>query len=569
MKPVKFARPGIVALALTIPASVSAQNYLPAGEVVHERIFEVQPLAGWFLPDGNTAYPDGSPLVGLRGVLNNAETWAFEGQVAWAFRQKQTVPLGRVNSYSGQTVFNNAGFPVGVVINDLDTTTRMQTTGSDLLMFGGNMLFHLSDRRLRPFIAMGGGFIDDFSNDGNPPTAFSGLYMDIGGGIKYLRPDGAGVRLDLRDVVIRGDDLPRDDVNAPLIAAQYDFSTGGGVDGVFGSEPYSPVEYRGRRWTNNLAISVSVSVPFGWVWKDGDGDNVATRFDECPTTAPKVVVDAKGCGIDSDKDGVFDGLDECGDTPIGAVVDLVGCPSDTDGDGVLDGIDLEETTPPGAKVDELGRSGDTDGDGVLDGLDQCNDTPRGATVDSKGCSVDPVEDSLLRGEAILVDNVRFEPGTADLIPTSYRSLNRVARLVETWTGNKEQPRRIEIDIHGRREEPDALVQRRANSIRMYFLENFFGMGANNLVAKGLPAAEGAGDGHVEIRLIGPGDPPQPYDFGGTPGQEPLLPGLLPGAQDAGQSTPPPDVAPEPELPGEPSVPDVPEPEMPEPDDPPE
>lgn len=566
MMPVNLARPGMLALALAIPVTASAQYYLPAGEVVHERIFEIQPLVGWFVPDGNTSYPDGSPLAGLRGTLNNSESWAFEGHLAWAFRQKQVVPTGRVESYTAQPVYNAGGFPVGVVINNLETSSRELATGSDLLSFGGSMLLHLSDRKLRPFVSLGGGYLWDFSNtDATPPSAFSGLFGEFGGGVKYMRSDGASIRVDVRDMVMRPDDLPRDDPDASLIAAQFDWSTGGGLDGVPGREPFSPVEFRGKRWTHNLALTVSVSVPFGWAWKDGDGDGVATRFDDCPTTAPSVVVDAKGCGIDSDADGVFDGLDECSDTPTGAKVDRLGCPSDIDGDGVLDGIDQDDNTPAGAVVDDLGRHSDTDADGVLDGIDQCTDTPAGATVDSRGCSVDPVEDALLRGQPILVENVRFEGGSAEIVPTSYRSLNRVARLVETWTGNRERPRRIEVGVHGTRGEPADLVQRRANRIRLYFLENFFEMGANNLVAKGYSPEEGAGDGRVEVRVVGEGDPPQEYDFGESEGHSPLLPGLLPGADPL---APPPaggDAAPEPDRPGAPSVPDVPEPEMPEPE----
>jgi len=564
MRPVTLARIGTVALALAIPAASSAQYYLPAGEVVHERIFEIHPLAGWFLPDQNSGYPDGSPLIGFRGTVNNSERWALEGQVAWAFRQQQDSPRGTVDSYVGHPVFNSAGFVTGVVITDLRTSEVQGRTGSDLLMLGGSVVLNLSDRNLRPFLSGGAGFIEDFGNDGSTPGPFSDLYLDFGVGLKFYRSTGFGWRVDVHDVLLKKDDLPRGDPDAALIAAQYDWSTGGGVDGVPFREPYTPVEYRGRRWLHNVGVSVSVTFPFAWAWKDGDGDQVATRFDQCPTTAPNVVVDAVGCGIDSDQDGIFDGLDECVETPKGAIVDRFGCPSDIDGDGVLDGIDLDDNTPAGALVDALGRHTDSDGDGILDGLDECNDTPRMAAVDSKGCTADPMEDTLLRGTPILVEDVRFEPGSAEIDPRSYRALNRVARLVERWTGHRERPVRIEVGVHARRSEGTLLTQRRAERLRIYFLENFFGMGANNLVAKGYSADEGAGDGRVEVRFVGEGDPPQEYDFGAS--DERIAP-ITPVAPGAGEAPPPPpeiEDIPEPEMP---EIPDIPEPEMPDLGDP--
>ena len=69
-----------------------------------------------------------------------------------------------------------------------------------------------------------------------------------------------------------------------------------------------------------------------------------------------MLVDPKGCPLDSDKDGIFDGLDRCSATPVGATVDALGCP------------------------------GDEDGDGIFDGLDECPRTAAGATVDAKGCA---------------------------------------------------------------------------------------------------------------------------------------------------------------------------------------
>ena len=115
--------------------------------------------------------------------------------------------------------------------------------------------------------------------------------------------------------------------------------------------------------------------------RDEDGDLVPDNVDMCdgpsypqqantdPTIQGSndnidgvVVVDNKGCPLDSDRDGVFDGIDMCDGTihsqfdihdslatvytadykdydGSGAWDNVLGCPIDTDGDGVVDGID--------------------------------------------------------------------------------------------------------------------------------------------------------------------------------------------------------------------------------------
>ena len=562
---------GFLALlgALGVPLA-AAEDLDP----VQDRIFELTPFAGMFLPDDNIHYKSSSPLFGLRASLNNSSRWGLEADVALAPAQQQNTRLAMLNSYNAQPAYNNAGDPIGVVFTDLQTTESIRGSASNLFMASGAVLFHLSKENLRPFVLAGAGMIDDLSNpDETPPSPFSNLFLQGGFGVRYLRKTGWGVRVEFRDMFYRDDGLPRENPRAPLLAAQNDLN-GGGVDGVFGREPYSPVDYRGKRWLNNFSITASLTVPFGFAWKDGDGDEIEDRFDDCLTTAPGVVVDAAGCGIDTDEDGVFDGLDECVDTPLGATVDQVGCPSDTDADGVLDGLDVADDTPPGALVDAQGQHFDTDGDGIWDGLDHCNDTPLGAAIDENGCANDPIEAKLLRGEPVLASNVDFEGATSTIEPLSFHYVNKAARLIERWTGNAEDPLRIEIAVHvdgiGSADYNLDLSQQRADALRTYMLENFLGMGANNLVATGYGesqpiASDNTEEGRsinrrVEIRRLGPGAPPEPYDFGGrrTGGDvDRDLENLLNDVPDL------------PPLPEEPEMPDVPDdellPEPPRPD----
>jgi len=513
--------------ALAVCFVLAGTATAPAADEVPERIVEISPFGGAFLPDKNTDYSSASPLVGIRATLNNSSRWAIEGMLAVSPGQKQKTRTGMLESYDFHLAYNAGGQVIGAVFTNLVTSETEEESDSNLLLVGGSVVMHLSEKRFRPFLSAGAGFIDDISNrDGlDPPSPFSNVYWTAGGGFKYHRKSGLAVRLDIADHIMRRDNLSQPNPRAPLLAAERDLVLGGGRDGVFGQEPYRPDDYRGRRWLNNYSVSLSVSFPFGWAWRDGDGDSIEDRFDKCLTTAPGVVVDVNGCGIDSDQDGIFDGLDQCPDTPVGATVDLQGCPSDTDGDGVLDGIDQCADTPVGATVNPSGCPSDTDGDGVLDGIDACNDTPLGAAIDQRGCVTNPVEAELLLGETVRLTNVQFDPGSEDLRPLSFHYVNKVGRLLEKWTGNEERPLRIEIGVYtdgvGSTEYNQELSQRRAEAVRRYLLQNFYRMGQNNLVAVGYgestPIADDATEAgraanrRVEIRVLGPGDPPEAYN----------------------------------------------------------
>ncbi|WP_090105476.1 OmpA family protein [Chitinophaga sp. CF118] len=95
-----------------------------------------------------------------------------------------------------------------------------------------------------------------------------------------------------------------------------------------------------------------------------------------------------------------------------------------------------------ADVDKLLK--DTDGDGVSDYFDKCLDTAPGAKVDGSGCELPKItipapiqqitqviteDDRRLVREAI--HNLEFEFGKASIKPSSYPSLNRVAKLLST------------------------------------------------------------------------------------------------------------------------------------------
>jgi hypothetical protein len=414
-----------------------------------------------------------------------------------------------LESYETYLAVDSGGNPIGIVITDLQATETETESGSDLLMYGGAAVLHLSLDKVRPFVSVGGGFIDDISGgsgEGEPGSAFSHGFGDLGAGVKIYRSEGWNIRMEVHDLITHQDDLARPNSLAKLEAAEFDLGTGGGSDGVFGTEPYDPDEHIGKRWLHNWAITASIAIPFGYAWKDGDGDKVADRFDLEPTTAPNVIVDSQGRGIDTDKDGVFDGIDQCHETPIGATVDLAGCPSDTDKDGVWDGIDQEPATLAGAAVDAQGRSSDADGDGVPNGIDLCANTPLGTPIDEKGCAKNSLEEMLLRGDRVALPGISFEPGSPEIDPLSYHALNKMGPLIQTWTTNAEKPRTIELTVYPSLGEAGgkSLAQERANALRTYLIQRHPTIDPARLLAVGAStSASGAGAERflVEARML--------------------------------------------------------------------
>lgn len=234
---------------------------------------------------------------------------------------------------------------------------------------------------------------------------------------------------------------------------------------------------------------------------DRDLDNVADDIDQCPDTPQGTRVDARGCPMDQDNDTVADSLDRCPDTPWGARVDAQGCPMDADHDAVYDGLDRCPGTPVAAMVDSEGCPIDSDGDMVFDGLDRCPDTARGTRVDAQGCP-EGNEPSAFNSpspspqhEALILQNVTFEPNTATLTSESKAALDEVAAMLKArplasfeiagYTDDSSSPA---YNLH--------LSQRRADAVRRY------------LIAQGVAGDRLQAHGYGEDNPIADNDTPQ-------------------------------------------------------------
>lgn len=171
---------------------------------------------------------------------------------------------------------------------------------------------------------------------------------------------------------------------------------------------------------------------------------------ECPVRVVDPVTGDSSCSTDSDKDGVNDGTDICPATPTGTAVDASGC--------------------------TIGGNVDSDGDGVIDKADACPESPVGMAVDATGC---------LTEQTVTLRGVRFEPGSARLLPDARIALDEVARTLKN-----QRSLRVEISGHTDNLGNDAfnllLSQQRAESVRQHLIGR--GVGPDRLTAIGVGEA---------------------------------------------------------------------------------
>ncbi len=435
---------------------------------IRMRTVDVSPYLGaYFFQDNLYFNLNHAPMYGLRLGYNITDNWGIEA---------------------------TGGFASTTSKEDYSPWSMYQGTKVDFWLFHLGALYNFFlENRVNPYIAFGvGGYNiapDGFDNNMDP-------LLNYGGGFKYYFNDWIAFRADVRHIMSinnldQFDSFETDFHNNLSFDIGLNFTFGGPL-------PDSDGDGVPDRYDRCPDTPLGVQVDEHGCPIDSDGDGVPDYLDKCPNTPPGVEVDEHGCPIDSDGDGVPDYRDKCPDTPPGVQVDEHGCPIDSDGDGVPDYLDKCPNTPPGTEVDEHGcPHPDSDGDGVCDpwvselglselyahictGIDRCPDTPPGTEVDEHGCPI--VRIILQKDDTIELENIYFELGKADLVPSSFEVLNEARNIFRDNPGI-----RIQIEGHtdsqGSRAYNMRLSQQRAESVMRYLVDNV-GVPQDQLTAVG-------------------------------------------------------------------------------------
>ncbi|MFA7124280.1 MAG: OmpA family protein, partial [Candidatus Delongbacteria bacterium] len=250
---------------------------------------------------------------------------------------------------------------------------------------------------------------------------------------------------------------------------------------------------------------------------DNDGDGIDDHLDNCPLVPEDLdgFEDEDGCpDPDNDGDGIEDSVDKCPNEPedFDGFEDQDGCPeSDNDGDGIPDNLDKCPNEPEDfdAWDDADGcPEFDNDGDGIQDSMDKCpNDAETfNGFEDEDGC---PDAVILKKDERIILNNIYFKLGSAELEFESFETLNSVKRIFLDNPG-------IVIQIEGHTDSQGSdeynlkLSQLRAESVSNYLTDSLgisrsqltsVGFGESKPIASNKTSKGRAQNRRIEFRVI--------------------------------------------------------------------
>ncbi|TAK29767.1 MAG: OmpA family protein [Saprospiraceae bacterium] len=227
---------------------------------------------------------------------------------------------------------------------------------------------------------------------------------------------------------------------------------------------------------------------------DTDADNIVDKEDNCPTVPGLEALN--GCP-DADRDGITDDVDEC--PQEAGTAEHNGCP-DSDNDGIADNKDK---CPKQAGPRRFDGCPDTDNDGVDDTKDKC--PLLAGLADNDGCPVIAKEDKAVLDLAMR--DVRFQTGSAELLPSSLVVLNQLVEVMNRYPGYK---LRIDgyTDSHGNDFVNQQLSVNRARACYEYLatkgisknLLSYYGHGVSNPIADNTTATGRYKNRRVEFTL---------------------------------------------------------------------
>ncbi len=250
---------------------------------------------------------------------------------------------------------------------------------------------------------------------------------------------------------------------------------------------------------------------------DNDNDGIDDNSDKCPLVAEDRdgYEDDDGCpDNDNDNDGIEDAVDKCPNEPedMDGYEDIDGCPEDdNDKDGIPDNLDKCPNEP-----EDFDAWDDTDGcpefdndmDGITDNLDKCpNDAETfNGFEDEDGC---PDAVILKKDERIILNNIYFKLGSAEIESESFETLNSVKRIFLDNPG-------IVIQIEGHTDSQGSdeynlkLSQLRAESVTNYLVDvlginrsqlTSLGFGESKPISSNKTSKGRAQNRRIEFRVI--------------------------------------------------------------------
>ncbi|WP_437534070.1 OmpA family protein [Sorangium sp. So ce726] len=232
---------------------------------------------------------------------------------------------------------------------------------------------------------------------------------------------------------------------------------------------------------------------------DFDGDSVPDAEDACPRVIgearpPVAAAGARsafrrGCPPDRDDDGIYDVDDRCPDVP--GVSSAAG---DAGSGGAGSGVTSEAPANAGSRptsatpantgsqpASKHGCPADTDGDGIPNAADACP-YERGKPSEDRATHGCPFAVRIEGSQIVILQQVQFRTGRAEIEPESFELLSEVAAVLE------EHPEiaRVAVDGHtdnqGAAQANLSLSQRRALAVVAWLTAH--GIDARRLEARG-------------------------------------------------------------------------------------
>lgn len=317
------------------------------------------------------------------------------------------------------------------------------------------------------------------------PDAVGSVALETLAGVRHVSPRGLALGVAAGPRLIEGDATA--DVRAvasigyaPQPPRDEESPGDRDLDGVVDPDDRCPDEAAGPR--------PDPSAP-GCPVRDRDHDGFRDEVDACPTQPPGDDPDPRRMGCpsdDRDRDGVRDDDDRCPLEPAGELPDpgARGCPlRDGDRDGVPDGDDVCPLEAAGRHPDGARRgcpTPDIDGDGILNERDACPEERGPASRDAAthGCPRVYVSGDRV----VITQQPRFAVDRDVIAATSAPLLVEVAAVLEA------HPELTRVEVRGHTDDvgDDArnldLSQRRAASIRAWLVAH--GIAAERITARG-------------------------------------------------------------------------------------